>query len=215
MSGGIGVDLRTKRRRVVAGLVAVAGVLALGGGTLVSAGPVSAAPAAPVISWVPCPDAPQVDCGTLAVPLDYRRPAGPTINLALERRKADDQAHKIGSLFVNPGGPGGSGRAYGRNAEQRFGKDIVAKFDVIGFDPRGISMSTPLQCFRDRRGVRRRPRRGALRADQCREVSDTLAAYQKYTTACAKTAGPLINHMSTLDVAKDLTSCARPSATRS
>ncbi|WP_163509093.1 hypothetical protein [Fodinicola acaciae] len=74
-----------------------------------------AASAAPTIDWKPCADAPLIDCGSLAVPLDYRDPRGQTVKLALERHKAGDQAHKIGSLFVNPGGPGGSGRPAARS----------------------------------------------------------------------------------------------------
>jgi pimeloyl-ACP methyl ester carboxylesterase len=179
------------------------GVLALGGGALVPSA-VSAAPAAPSIAWAPCADAPQVDCGTLSVPLDYRKPGGPTIKLALERRKADDQAHKIGSLFVNPGGPGGSGRTYGRNAERVFGKSVVSRFDVIGFDPRGIGLSTPLQCVPT--DAEWEALLGAVPSVPISngEVSDTLANFKKYTSACAKNAGPLINHMSTLNVVKDL-----------
>lgn len=192
---------RVTRRWAVSVAAAVGALVIAGVGVPYAAG---AAPAAPTISWAPCADAPQVDCGVMNVPLDYQRPNGKTIKLALERRKADDQAHKVGSLFVNPGGPGGSGRAYGRNAERVFGKDVVAKFDVIGFDPRGISQSTGLQCFAtdaEWEAVLAAVPSVPLSAG---EISDTLAANRKYTQACGKNAGPLIQHMSTLNVIKDL-----------
>ncbi|WP_163510323.1 alpha/beta hydrolase [Fodinicola acaciae] len=189
-------------RRCAAAAMAVAGSLVIAGAAVPHAA--GAAPAAPTISWTACADAPQVDCGTLTVPLDYQRPNGSTIKLALERRKADDQAHKIGSLFVNPGGPGGSGRAYGRNAERVFGKDVVARFDVIGFDPRGISLSSGLRCFAT--DAEFEAVLGAVPSVPLSsgEIADTLAANRKYTQACGRNAGPLLRHMSTLNVVKDL-----------
>ena len=59
--------------------------------------------------------------------------------------------HRIGSLVVNPGGPGGSGVDYAASATSRFGPEILAAFDVVGFDPRGVGTSTPLECVGDKK----------------------------------------------------------------
>lgn len=129
--------------------------------------------ASPRVDWTPCPDDAAVDCGTLAVPLDYAHPHGPTITLAMERRPADDPAHKLGSIFVKPGGPGISGLHEAPNAAQRFGADVLAHFDVIGFDPRGVGPARRRGirrpgCRRTRAAARRscgpRPGRGSGRA---------------------------------------------------
>lgn len=73
------------------------------------AGPAQATAAPRTIDWQPCPDAPGVECGTLTVPVDWSRPGGPSIDLALARRKATAPAERIGSVLINPGGPGGDG----------------------------------------------------------------------------------------------------------
>ncbi len=91
-----------------------------------------------------------VDEGTLAVPLDYSDPSGDTITLYLIRHRAVDPAKRIGSLLVNPGGPGygGSGLAYG--ADGIYGQDLLDRFDIIGWDPRGTGVSQPaIDCVDD------------------------------------------------------------------
>jgi hypothetical protein len=80
------------------------------GWAMLVAGPTAAAPSKPKVSWSKCyAFLGSFECGTVQVPLDYDRPAGATISLAVVRLPATDQAHRIGSLFLNPGGPGGSG----------------------------------------------------------------------------------------------------------
>ena len=87
-------------------------------------------------------------CGTLQVPLDYDQPNGTTISLAVVRLPATDPAHRIGSLFLNPGGPGGSGVDYTVFAgPELYTPEVRARFDLVGFDPRGIARSTALRCF--------------------------------------------------------------------
>ena len=102
------------------------------------------------LSWTPCHTdvGPTFECATAQVPLDYSRPRGATITLALTRLPATDPAHRIGSLFLNPGGPGGSGVDFVLGAGPFLYTDEVrARFDLVGFDPRGIIRSTPLRCF--------------------------------------------------------------------
>ena len=76
------------------------------------------------------------------MPRDYARPCGPKVRLALIRRPAVDQENRIGSLFLNPGGPGGSGVDFVRTAPPPAFQ-LVSKFDVVGFDPRGVGGSEP------------------------------------------------------------------------
>jgi hypothetical protein len=104
------------RPAVVAALTA--GLVAAG--TVAVANPAAAADLAtggvhapvPVLNWTDCAAefGPGVQCATAKVPLDYDQPTGPTIDVALNRHRATDPGHRVGSLFLNPGGPGGSGR---------------------------------------------------------------------------------------------------------
>ncbi|WP_410669769.1 alpha/beta hydrolase [Amycolatopsis sp. cmx-4-68] len=102
------------------------------------------------LPWGPCPaDAalPGLQCATLDVPLDYRRPAGPRIQLAVSRLKSAKPAQRRGVLLTNPGGPGGPGLALPAELAL-FGlpQSVLDTYDVIGFDPRGVGHSTPVTC---------------------------------------------------------------------
>jgi pimeloyl-ACP methyl ester carboxylesterase len=138
------------------------------------------------------------------VPLDYDKPKGRQITLALARLPAADPSGKIGSLFLNPGGPGGSGVDFLFGAGPfLYSDEVRARFDLVGFDPRGIIRSTPLRCF-----------------DTFEEAEATLPPFQfPYTRAeertwiqsdralaraCAEHAGPILDHMSTANVARDM-----------
>ncbi|MFV0306211.1 MAG: alpha/beta hydrolase [Desertimonas sp.] len=93
---------------------------------------------------------PGVETGSIEVPMDYDDPDGETFDLVVARRLADDQAGKIGTMFVNPGGPGFGGSDYALYAEQIWGPEILARFDIVGWDPRGTGFSTPaIDCIDD------------------------------------------------------------------
>ena len=100
-------------------------------------------------AWHPCgDDLPGFDCATFTVPLDYDRPSHGTTELALARFPATDTEHRIGTVFVNPGGPGGSGVSMVLSGFGEFlGAQLDGRFDVVGFDPRGVGASDPLHCF--------------------------------------------------------------------
>ena len=118
---------------------------------------------APSIDWQGCGgDHPAAECATVRVPLDYNGPSQATTPLALARFPATDPEHRIGTIFVNPGGPGGSGvelvlDGFGEALRDNLG----GRFDVVGFDPRGIGASDPHPLLRQRGGPRRVPVRRA------------------------------------------------------
>lgn len=107
---------------------------------------------AKTIRWESCnEDLGNFECGTLRVPLDYDRPFGSTVELALVRLPAADQENRIGSILLNPGGPGGSGvefaLGFGPSVGFAYGQEVADRFDIVGFDPRGINLSSPVRCF--------------------------------------------------------------------
>jgi pimeloyl-ACP methyl ester carboxylesterase len=87
---------------------------------------------------------PGLQCAHVNVPLDYANPNGRVIKVGLLRRPASDPTHRIGSLLINPGGPGGSGMSTAASLAQDIaGNDIGERFDFVGFDPRGVGSSEP------------------------------------------------------------------------
>ncbi|WEB45038.1 alpha/beta fold hydrolase [Streptomyces yunnanensis] len=85
-------------------------------------------------------------CATIDVPLDYSRPTGRTIKLAISRMKADGSAARHGAILFNPGGPGANGLAMPVAMNDTMPKDVRERYDLIGFDPRGVGRSTPVTC---------------------------------------------------------------------
>lgn len=99
------------------------------------------------VHWHACADqAPPWQCGEISVPLDYHNPTLDQVTIALTRLPAHDQARRIGSLVVNPGGPGGPGIDLARQLAPILPTDVTDRFDLVGFDPRGVGASDPLKC---------------------------------------------------------------------
>jgi pimeloyl-ACP methyl ester carboxylesterase len=148
------------------------------------------------ITWKPCK---KVQCATLSVPLDYNHPAGARIDLALARRPASDQP-ALGVLFTNPGGPGASGVDFLRAARQVFNPAILAKFDLVSWDPRGVGASAPVGCGDDLDAfyaVNRDPNDAA-------QVAENVNASKNFVAACqAHNAGEL-PFLSTAESARDM-----------
>jgi pimeloyl-ACP methyl ester carboxylesterase len=184
---------------LVAAVVVSAGVLAGG----VSAGSASAGPAK--IAWSKCYAAlGPFQCGTVQVPLDYGNPNGATISLALVRLPATDPAHRIGSLFLNPGGPGGSGVDFTLFAGPVLYTDEVrARFDLVGFDPRGTNRSTALRCFGNQKQWAPYFTPFAFPSTPAEEQT-WMTADLYLDSNCAQRGGRIIDHMATADVARDL-----------
>lgn len=191
--------MSSRVRRVLA-----AGVAALVALPLISTqGSASAQPPPP--DWQECADSPGFECATAAVPLDYDEPDGATIDLALIRRPASDPARRIGSLFFNPGGPGGSGVAALPPVYSFFPAEVRARFDLVSFDPRGIGQSAGLQCFASQEDenelLGKLPVGFPVGADEQRTWIDT---YAEFARSCAENGGPILDHMSTANVARDM-----------
>lgn len=87
----------------------------------------------------------RLECGTLSVPQNYADPRGKQISIGVTRLKATDQAHRLGSLALNPGGPGGSGYLMPIEVVRK-GAELNRRYDLIGFDPRGVGHSTKVEC---------------------------------------------------------------------
>ncbi|SDH13346.1 alpha/beta hydrolase fold [Nonomuraea jiangxiensis] len=151
------------------------------------------------ITWAPCEEEPEAECGTVAVPIDWSRPWGPTVDLALARRKATDPAARVGSLLVNPGGPGGSGVEMAYAAPGQFTEELQRHFDIVGFDPRGVGRSHPVICSAS--VYNQMPH--AVMTSQA--DFDRWTAYTKKLRAdCRARTGPLYDHVDSVNVARDM-----------
>jgi pimeloyl-ACP methyl ester carboxylesterase len=150
------------------------------------------------ISWTQCPDRSDVQCGTLRVPLDWARPRGEKITLALARHRATDPAHRIGALFVNPGGPGGGGVEIATYADLIFSPELVSRFDIVGVDPRGIAGSTPVSCRipGPQPGYTLFPRTEA-------QFEQMVRQNREFGRGCLEQTGRLLGHVDTVSVARD------------
>ena len=197
--------VRRSRVLIVTILTSLIAVFAVSG--VATAAPPPVAPATPArtaatIDWAACYD--DFLCGRVRVPLDYDKPDGRQISLALIKLPATDPARRIGSLFVNPGGPGGSGVEFVRDAGPfLFTPEVRARFDIVGFDPRGINLSTPLQCFETLEQAE--AVLSPFPYPNTEEEKRTwIADERRLDAACAERGGRILNHMSTADVARDL-----------
>ncbi|MCR3749157.1 alpha/beta hydrolase [Lentzea californiensis] len=161
-----------------------------------------AAPPAPPIAWAACaPARPGFECATITVPLDHDEPRGATTTVALTRKPATDQAGRIGSLLFNPGGPGASGIDYVHAWGEKMSAGVHGRFDVVGFDPRGIGRSNPLRCF-----ASEQERAEFLAAGPIfpYEPAQERPFFDRYRSLAAKCDQPIARHMSTADVVRDL-----------
>jgi pimeloyl-ACP methyl ester carboxylesterase len=139
-------------------------------------------------------------CTQLTVPLDYDNPTGASIQLAV--LKVPAQGRRIGSLVVNPGGPGGSGVQYAAAGSLQFGAELSDAYDIVGFDPRGVGESKPLKCL----GTEQLDRLVAFDPDpdDDAERNQMDALIRGFGQGCLDRSGDLARHMSTKEVARDL-----------
>ena len=140
-------------------------------------------------------------CAKVKVPLDYNNPGGETIEIAMKKRAASGDS--VGSLFINPGGPGGSGIELVESAGSYFSKNLVGSYDVVGFDPRGVGASTAIDCLTD---AELDAERAGANDPATPSASATVERAQQMNSACeSKTSTPgLLDHIDTISAARDL-----------
>ena len=152
------------------------------------------------LTWESCRG--DFECATLTVPIDYQDPGGETIELALLKDPADDPANRVGSLVVNPGGPGAPGTSYAENASLAFRDVLRDDFDIVGFDPRGTGDSDPVDCISD----------ADLDAfvaadpdpDSPEEAQQFQQSYESFYEGCMQNSDSLISHVTTVEAARDM-----------
>jgi pimeloyl-ACP methyl ester carboxylesterase len=153
-----------------------------------------------VLHWKGCGG--DFQCSTLSVPMDYSHPATRTLHLALIRLPASDQKHRIGSLVINPGGPGASGIDYARAADQVISTAVRKRYDVVGFDPRGVGRSDPVHCLTAAETD------ALLSADQAPTTTpeiDALVGLSKgFVADCQARAEPELQFVGTRNAARDM-----------
>jgi len=141
-------------------------------------------------------------CARLRVPLDRSQPAGRTLELQLIRRVAGDPRSRLGSLLINPGGPGGSTVDEFDGLVGQLSAGLTRRFDVVGFDPRGVGASEPVRCAEG-------PQLDRLLADSPDPLTAAGRAQiqrdaQEQVTACEQHSGELLPFVGTVDAAKDM-----------
>jgi pimeloyl-ACP methyl ester carboxylesterase len=152
------------------------------------------------LTWTECGDGFQ--CATLTVPVDWRRPSGERVGIALVRRPALAPDQRIGSLVVNYGGPGESGVSYLQRTWSRLPETVRTRFDVVSFDPRGTGASRPIDCVDDSfldlsAGIAPVPSTAAQ--------LDVLHGYSaQFASGCEQRMGTYAGQVGTRNVARDL-----------
>ncbi len=149
--------------------------------------------------WRSCDNGYQ--CTGLTVPVDYAEPGGATLHLAVVRKSATDQAHRLGSLVVNPGGPGGSGITYATSGDV-LDSALLARYDLVGFDPRGVGQSDPVRCLTDSQmdqfvDTPSNPNTPA-------QLAHVEQESQLFAQQCEAKSSALLPHVGTVDAARDM-----------
>lgn len=152
---------------------------------------------APNLDWRPCTENTGVECASIAVPVDWSQPEGPTIDMAVARKRTRD-AGRIGTLISLPGGPGTSGVDELLHGD-RFSPELRERFDIVSFDPRGVRRSHPLRC--DAGLAATRPN---LVPDAGGRMTEVAAYTRQLVDSCREYTGPLFDHLDSASVAQDV-----------
>ncbi|MFI5977891.1 alpha/beta hydrolase [Streptomyces sp. NPDC051452] len=142
-------------------------------------------------------------CATLRAPLDYTKPGSGDVRLAVARKKATGKARPLGSLLVNPGGPGGSAVGYLQQyAGIGYPAVVRARYDMVAVDPRGVARSEPVECLDGRRMDAYA--RTDLTPDDAKERDALVAADKGFAESCGAHSARLLRHVSTVEAARDM-----------
>ncbi|GAA4580049.1 alpha/beta hydrolase [Planotetraspora phitsanulokensis] len=148
--------------------------------------------------WADCGEG--FECAKVKVPLDYAKPSGEQIEISAIRLPASGE--RMGSLFINPGGPGASGIEYTRAAPFLFTDDLRARFDIVGFDPRGVGESAPVRCMSSQELD------SYVGLDGSPDTPGEIAAQEKgsksFADACQAKSGSLLPFVGTANAARDM-----------
>ncbi|WP_267244154.1 alpha/beta hydrolase [Streptomyces sp. PR69] len=154
------------------------------------------------LTWREC-GVPGFDCATMKAPLDYDAPGDGSIELAVARKKATGPGKRLGSLQVNPGGPGGSALDYLQGyAGIGYPAPVRARYDMVAVDPRGVARSEPVECLTGAEmdaytQVDQTP-------DDAAETAALTRALQDFAAGCEKRSGEILPHVSTVEAARDM-----------
>lgn len=141
---------------------------------------------------------PEIQCATIEVPLDYRKPGGKRIELAISRIKATAPGKRHGVLLSNPGGPGGPGLYLPLGMAEWLPASARQKYDLIGFDPRGVGRSTPVSCGLEPE------EENWLRPYKEETFDDDVAWARTVADKCEEKAGDVLPHITTRNTARDM-----------
>ena len=142
------------------------------------------------------------ECGYLDVPISYEEADSETLPMFVLRARFPGQVDRIGSLLVNPGGPGGSGADAVLSLSQSLPEDVLRRFDPVGFDPRGVGLTTPVECFTAEQ-------KDQFFADEPRpttqeQLDAVLGLYDEIAASCAEEYGDALGAFNTVDTARDM-----------
>ncbi|WAU78912.1 alpha/beta hydrolase [Streptomyces sp. Qhu-G9] len=153
-------------------------------------------------TWRSC-GAPGFECATVKAPLDYAEPAKGDIRLAVARKKATGPGKRLGSLLVNPGGPGGSAVDYlEAYAGIGYPAKVRARYDMVAVDPRGVAGSEPVECLTGRRMDAYT--QTDTTPDDARETTELVDAFKEFAEGCGQRSANLLRHVSTVETARDM-----------
>ncbi|MQA75513.1 MAG: alpha/beta fold hydrolase, partial [Solirubrobacterales bacterium] len=169
-----------------------------------------ALPAAPAaaqeLEWGECPPSPRLDprqeCASLPVPLNYSAPGGETIEIAVSRMVTSSPDQRRGVILYNPGGPGSSGIYGPSRLAATMPQGVLDRYDLVGFDPRGINFSAPVSCSlapEDLDVVKFIPY-----PTFDLDISENVAYSRRAAAGCAATSGDLLPHITTANTARDM-----------
>ncbi|MET8627957.1 alpha/beta hydrolase [Kitasatospora sp. NPDC004669] len=156
--------------------------------------------------WQPCDGG--FECTTFRVPMDYDRPGDGDLTLSAARAAAvpaeatSGVDTRLGSLLLNPGGPGGSAIEYLEAVARTYDRSVRARYDLVGFDPRGVGRSNPVSCLN---GERMDAFTAAdLDPGDQRAIDALVAADKEFAEGCHRQAGAALGHLSTVEAARDM-----------
>ncbi|MFJ6383952.1 alpha/beta hydrolase [Kitasatospora sp. NPDC092039] len=200
-----------KPTRTIAAAATAAAALAVTALTALPAGAAGTAkPGNDRLAWTTCPDAPADSpqrCADVTVPLDYADPDGARLTIAVSRITAADPRLRRGVLLAVPGGPGGSSLDLVKGMAGRLPQSVRDRYDVVGFDPRGVGRSTPVDCGLDTADLAMSKVRPWPAADG--SIEENLATARRVAETCARKGGPVLRSISTANEARDIDSVRR------